>query len=254
MINTARCLCILIISMVFGGSVHGYQMRTPILLYHHVNVLPAHMSKAMRRWSMSPDQFKAQLDWVSTHGFHTITMEELIGHLKHRLALPYKPIVLSFDDGLKEHYSVVYPILKEHHFVATFFIITGSVGHSAFMDWKQIRQMSADGMDIEAHTLTHPDLAILPYQQAQDEIVGSKRILERHLNKSVTVLAYPYGCYNEDVVAITRAAGYEGAVSVSGINDGYLFRADESFTLQRYAIEGGEDLGYLAHLKGFDSK
>ncbi len=255
--RTARLLCALMVGIVWGGSVYGFPVKeqnTPILLYHHVNVLPAHMSKAMRRWSLSPQKFEAQMDWVAAHGFHTITMEQLIRHLKHGLALPPKPIVLSFDDGWKDHYSVVFPILKKHDFVGTFFIITDSVGHSAFMNWKQILRMSAAGMDIQAHTLTHPRLSTLPHEEAQHEIVESKRILEKHLNKPVTVLAYPYGCYNDDVIAIAKAAGFEGAATVSGLNGGYLFRADQSYTLERYAIEGGDNLEYIAHIKGFDSK
>lgn len=239
---------------VGGGDASANEQFTPILLYHHINVLPAHMSRAMRRWSLSPQKFESQLDWVENHGFHTVTMEQLIDHLKHGLNLPPKPIVLSFDDGLKEHYSVVLPILKKYHFVGTFFIITDSVGHSAFMNWKQILEMRDDGMDIEAHTLTHPDLSALPHEQAFYEIAGSKAILERHLNKPVTVLAYPYGCYNDDTIAIAKAAGFEGAARVSGINDGYLYRADQSYTLERFAIEGNENLDYLAHIKGFDSK
>ena len=122
------------------------------------------------------------------------------------------------------------------------------------MNWKQILEMSDAGMDIEAHTLTHPDLSTLSHEQAAYEIAGSKRILERHLKKPVTVLAYPYGCYNDDTIAITKAAGFEGAARVSGINDGYLYRADQSYTLERFAIEGNENLDYLAHIKGFDSK
>lgn len=112
--------------------------------------------------------------------------------------------------------------------------------------------MSAAGMDIQAHTLTHPKLSTLSHEQAEYEIRGSKKILERHLNKPVTVLAYPYGSYNEDVIAITKSAGYEGAVTVSGWNDGYLYRADRSYTLVRYAIEGGDNLDCIAHIKGFE--
>ena len=109
-------------------------------------------------------------------------------------------------------------------------------------------------MDIEAHTLTHPDLSKLTHEQAVLEITKSKILLENQLNKPVTILAYPFGCYNEDVMAVTKAAGYEAAAAVSGINKGYLFRKDKSYALERYAIEGNEDLGWLAHVKGFDTK
>ena len=260
--NTPKLICALMVAMALEGNAHGFPHHTvlsgpgnakitPILLYHHIQDLPAKASAPFRRWSLSPEKFAAHMDWVAVHGFHTITMEQLIGHLKHGLALPLKPMVLSFDDGWKDNYSVVFPILKKHRFTATFFIITDSVGHSAFMNWEQILQMSAAGMDIQAHTLTHPKLSRLPHEEAQHEIVESKRILENHLKKPVTVLAYPYGSYNEDVIRITKSAGYEGAVTVSGLNDGYLFRADQSYTLDRYAIEGGENLEYLAHAKDF---
>jgi peptidoglycan/xylan/chitin deacetylase (PgdA/CDA1 family) len=251
--------------MILGTRVYGFpyhapvsvavkQQNIPILLYHHVRVLPANASWALRRWTLSPKKFEAQMNWVAAQGFHTISMEDLIDHLKHGGLLPPKPMVLSFDDGLKEHYSVVFPILKKYKFVATFFIITDSVGHSAFMNWGQILQMSADGMDIQVHTSTHPDLSVLSHEEAYQEIVGSKRALEKHLNKPVRILAYPYGYYNEDVIAIAKAAGLEGAATVSGVNDGYLFRADRSYTLERYAIEGNENLEYLAHAKGFGPK
>jgi len=261
----ARLLCALTVCMMAISSVYGSPVRDgetalvrqqniPILLYHHVNVFSPNESRALRRWSLSSEKLEAQMDWVEAHRFSPITMQELIGHLKHGLALPSKPIVISFDDGLEEHYSVVFPILKKHKFVATFFIITGSVGHLGFMNWGQILQMSAAGMDIQAHTMTHPDLSVLSHEEAYDEIVGSKRILEKKLNKQVAILAYPFGCYNEDVIAIARAAGFEGAATVRGVNDGYIFRRDRSYTLERYAIERGETLDYLAHSKGFDSK
>ena len=252
-----RWFFFLMAGIIGQGAAYGFPLKEqniPILLYHHINVLPAHMSKAMRRWSLSPQKFESQLDWIEGHGFHAVTMEQLIGHMKHDLPLPLKPIILTFDDGLKEHYSVVFPILKKYHLVGTFFVITDSVGHSAFMNWKQILEMSSAGMDIQAHTLTHPNLTTIDHQELQEEIMGSKKILERHLKKPVTVLAYPYGCYNDEVISITKAAGFEGAARVSGINDGYIYRADQSFTLERYAIEGNEDLDYLAHMKGFDAK
>ena len=98
------------------------------------------------------------------------------------------------------------------------------------MDWQQILQMSAAGMDIQAHTVTHPKLTTLSRSEVWYEIVDSKKVLEEHLKKPVTILAYPDGSYNDNVIAITKAAGLEGAVTISGQNDGYISRADQSYT------------------------
>ena len=223
-----------------------------ILLYHHIADLPAMASRAQKRWTLSPRKFEAHLEWIASHGFSPITMAQLIAHLKHGVPLPPKPIVISFDDGWKDQYPTAYQSLKKHNFLATFFIVTDSVGHSAFMNWEQLQEMSAAGMDIQPHSLTHPRLTELEGHDLRREIVESKKILENRLNKQVAVFSYPFGSYNDTVIAMVKSAGFEGAVSVSGFNGGYLFRNDQSYTLVRYPVESDVNLGEIARLKGFD--
>ncbi|MFA5363446.1 MAG: family 10 glycosylhydrolase [Candidatus Omnitrophota bacterium] len=221
----------------------------PILLYHHIADLPAGAGRAQRRWTISPEKFDAQMGWVAQHGFHPVTMAQLNAYLKHGLPLPYKPIVISFDDGWKDQYRNAVPILKKYNFSATFFIITDSVGHSDYMNWEQVREMSDSGMDIEPHSHTHSRLSVLPPEQAWREISGSKRLLEDNLHKPVSVFAYPYGSYGEDVISMVKDAGFDSAVTVNGLNGGYLFRADRSYVLSRYAVEGEDNLDDAALLK-----
>ena len=264
-IREARLLCAVLCSVFWAGCVpsHFHQLpidasvptaNVPILIYHHIEDAPRTASRAQRRWFISPKKFESQMDWVAAHGFYPITMEQLIAHLKHGQILPSKPIVLTFDDGWKDHYSVVFLILKEHHFVGTFFVITDSVEHSAYMTWEQLRVMSAAGMDIQSHTVTHSRLSTLPLAKARYEIIESKKVIEERLHRPVVVLAYPFGSYDDDVIAITKAAGLEGAATVSGLNGGYLLRADRSYTLDRYAVENDDDIDSIARLKGFDPK
>jgi len=225
----------------------------PILLYHHIEELPPAASHARKRWTLAPRKFEAQMDWVARQGFHPITAQQLIAHLRNGDALPSKPIVLTFDDGWKDHYSTVLPILQKHDFVATFFIVTGSVGNSASMTWDEVKALSDADMDIQSHTVSHPRLSTLSYKKARHEIFDSKSVLEEKLNKPVTVLAYPYGKYDEEVITIAKEAGMEGAVAVSGLNVGYLLRTDASYTLERYAVEGDEKIEDIAERKGFAS-
>jgi peptidoglycan/xylan/chitin deacetylase (PgdA/CDA1 family) len=263
--RTTRFLCVLMLGMSLAGCSPAFSRRVtpdaaakkenvPMLLYHHIEDVPATASVAKQRWSLSPKKFEAQLDWISARGFHPVTMEQWIAHVKHGQSLPAKPIVLSFDDGWKEHYAVVFPALKKRNFAGTFFIITDSVGHSAYVNWEQLQEMSASGMDIQSHALTHSRLSTLPPEKALREILDSKKILENRLNKPVVLLAYPYGSYDDDVIAAAKAAGLEGAATISGLNGGYLLRADQSYTLVRYAIESNDDLAGIARLKGFDQK
>ncbi len=220
--------------------------RVPILLYHHIQEVSGHAKGALCRWSLSPQKFANQMDWIAEEGFAVITMAQLNDHLRHNTPLPAHPIILTFDDGWKDHYSVVMPILAKHHFSATFFITTDSVGHTDFVTWDELKKMAQAGMDIQAHSLTHPKLNQLTEQQAYREISESKKVLESHLGKRVFIFAYPFGRYTQKIIELVKSAGYESATVVSGNNIGYLYRADRSYTLSRIAVEGDATLQGLS--------
>jgi uncharacterized lipoprotein YddW (UPF0748 family) len=257
--TTIQSLGILIISVFTAGCVHTYvphrdvmptrEARVPILLYHHIAQLPDNASPAQKRWTLTPEQFDDQIRWIVKHGFHPVTMAELSGHLKDGLPLPLKPIVISFDDGWKDQYNNAFPILKKYNFKATFFIITDSVGHSAYMNWDEVLKISDSAMDIELHSHTHARLPALSVKEAWQEIDDSKKILENHLKKPVSVFAYPYGHYDDEIISLVKDAGFDAAVTLSGLNNGYLFRADQSYTMSRYAVEGSDKLEYVSQLK-----
>lgn len=234
--------------LFYGGTAPAgaADQKVPILLYHHLQDVPPKASPLLRAWSISPKKLESQVQWLMAHGFHTITMAQLVAHLKHHQALPEKPIVLTFDDGWRDHYEIAFPMLKKYRCVATFFIITDSVGHSAYMNWDQIRRMSESGMDMEAHTVTHPKLTRIPPQDAYREIEQSKKVLEDHLHRPVTIFAYPFGAYDDRVIGQVREAGYEAAAAVSGMNGSYLYRADESYTLFRKVVMNYEALDHFA--------
>lgn len=254
-----QAFSILVAGVIITGCAHVRDYRNdvapvkqaniPILLYHHIAELPDGASRAQRRWTLSPKKFANQMRWITEHGFHPVTMAQLNGFLKHGLQLPVKPIVISFDDGWKDQYRDAFPILKKYNFSATFFIITDSVGHSAYMNWDQVSELSDSGMDIEPHSRTHPRLSMLSSEQAWREIYDSKIILENHLHKPATVFAYPFGSGGDKVISLIKEAGFDTAVAVDGLNGGYIFRADQSYTLSRYAVEGEDNLENIAQLK-----
>jgi peptidoglycan/xylan/chitin deacetylase (PgdA/CDA1 family) len=83
----------------------------------------------------------------------------------------------------------------------------------------QVLAMRRAGMRIGAHTRSHPILASLPDEQAEQELRGSREDLEALLGEPVRVLAYPNGKpdvdYSARSVAIARQAGFEVAVSTA---------------------------------------
>ncbi len=213
-------------------------------MYHHIKDLAPNASELDLTWTVAPNNFLAQIDWLAQHGYQTITMAKLNAHLRDRTPLPSKPIIITFDDGWVEDYAIAFPALKKSNFVGTFFVYTQPLDRSAlYLSWKQIEEMTAAGMSFEAHTLTHPHLRTLNAENMAHEITESKKILESRLKKPVVSFAYPFGEYNNAVIDALKRAGFESAVT---IDPGYRQRADRIYQLQRVRVPYTASLQDLA--------
>jgi peptidoglycan/xylan/chitin deacetylase (PgdA/CDA1 family) len=212
----------------------------PILMYHHLKDLPSGAGELDLTWTVAPKNFQAQMDWLAQRSYQTITMAQLNAHLKSRQPLPVKPMVISFDDAWEDDYSVAFPTLKRYNFIGTFYVDIQPLDRSPlYLSWNQIAEMSAAGMDFQAHTLTHPHLRSLSYDSATREIAESKKILEMRLNKPVVSFAYPFGEYNNTVTDMVKRAGFEDAVT---IDSGYRQRADQIYLLHRMRVSYNDAL------------
>jgi len=220
----------------------GQAAHIPILMYHHINDLPGNASELEQTWTVAPKNFEAQMSWLVQNGFHAITMAQLVAHLRDHQPLPAKPIVISFDDGWAEQYAIAFPILRQHGLIGTFFVYTNPIDRSLYLSWAQLQEMTLAGMDIQAHSLSHPHLRVLPADTAYKEIAESKAILEKRLGKPVLAFNYPFGEYNPAVIEMVRRAGYQSAVTLAS---GYKQRADALFTLQRIRISYNDSLDDL---------
>lgn len=222
---------------------NGEAAVIPILMYHHLNDLPGEASELEQTWTVAPKEFDSQMAYLAQHGFHSITMAQLVAFLTRRQTLPSRPLVISFDDGWIEQYTVAYPILKKYGLRGTFFVYTNAIDHKAFMTWGQVEELAANGMDIESHSLTHPHLRTLSPDAAFKEIADSKTLIEKRVGKPVIAFNYPFGEYNSAIVDLVKRAGYASAVTIAG---GYKQRADELFTLHRIRISYPDTLDDLA--------
>ena len=98
-------------------------------------------------------------------------------------------------------------------------VVGEELPHDLMMSDAQVREMAAMGMEIGAHTVSHPILAGIADGDARQEIVGSKRRLEEILGDEVSTFAYPNGRPGQDYSAqhpgMVRAAGFRAAVSTA---------------------------------------
>jgi len=186
----------------------------PILMYHYIRDYHVASDPEGINLSVAPALFAQQMQYLATHGYTPITLDMLAAIFAGKARAPAKPIVLTFDDGYKDFFTAAFPILKQHHFHAVSFVITGFVGEHRYLSWKNIKEMQASGLiAFESHTVHHTYLPAVSYQQALDEVVTSKKILERETGAPVNFIAYPDGATDATVESAVQKAGYIGALS-----------------------------------------
>jgi peptidoglycan/xylan/chitin deacetylase (PgdA/CDA1 family) len=124
-----------------------------------------------------------------------------------------KFVIINFDDSHESEYTYAKPILDKYGFKATFFevcnwIEAGYHESDISIGWQQIAALQQDGMDIESHTMTHPNLNDLSSQSDLDYEIGqSKQCLENH-GINPTIFAYPNGEGSDDPKVVNTVAKY----------------------------------------------
>ena len=195
------------------------------------------------------------MQYLKEHGYTPITALQMVEMLANSERLPKKPVVLTFDDGHKSHYTTVVPLLRKYGYRATFFVYTDVIAEKSEkqLTWDELRTMGREGMDIQSHTKSHPYLTRTKqneshsayHERLQNEIYGSKRILEEKLQLKVDLLAYPYGWFNRDIEAMAIKAGYQGIFTVNwGVNSD----TENPFRIKRRVMENtmsSEDLNQV---------
>ena len=201
-----------------GVAVVKRDPSVPYSVPEGVSVLMYHMigNEQGNAAIMTEANLRIQMNYLRDHGYHPITMQELYDYVTKGAPLPEKPVCITFDDGYLDSYTIVYPLMKEYGYPWTLFLITDDVGKPYNrMTWDQLKEMAdSHTVTIANHTLSHPKLHNLATaKEKEKEIVEANQALKYHLGIDNPWLAYPYGDYDDEVVAIAKKSGIKMAVT-----------------------------------------
>jgi len=203
--------------------------QVPILMYHKVSKDMSRLGK----FTVSPGDFEADLQYLRDNGYTTLTMADLIAYVQEGVELPKRPVVLTFDDGAYSDYLYVFPLLQVYEMKAVISII-GRVTdeysaegrtdiHYPHLIWDQIREMVMSGcIEIQNHGYDmHHGCGV---QRAYGE---TGRNYEQRMSADLTQLqtralaetgvipntfTYPFGGYNTESEELLRTLGFSASL------------------------------------------
>ena len=86
-------------------------------------------------WTITTDNFKEQLDYLKNNNYKTLTMDEFYRWKNKELNLPYKSVLITFDDGFLSNYEYAFKLLKEYNMNATVFVVGSFIENSTQNTW-----------------------------------------------------------------------------------------------------------------------
>ena len=214
-----------------------------VLFYHRI------ADDGANAWTTSNRTFARQIRWLADH-FDMVSLEE--AQRRIRIRDNSRPCVsITFDDGYASNCHQAIPLLVKERIPCTYFVTVRNVLKSepfshdlaagnrfAPNDLEQLKAMAAAGIEIGAHTYSHPNLGeVTQRQQLYEEVVAAGRQLQESLGHRVRYLAFPFGQYDNltsEAFELAHKAGYEAVCSAYG---GYNFPGDDPFHLQRIHVD-----------------
>lgn len=232
-----------------GTSLIYYKDKAIVLVYHDIRQMPA--SEEAGASTLGADRLEDHLMMLESRGFQIISMDAFAGFMLEGRSIPPNAVILTFDDGYESFYSEAFPILKRFGASASNFIV--GISSDLFnpdaephLTWEQMRELKSHGMGIYSHTYNlhrmvpadrtgseEPALTARMHleqkRRSETEPEYRRRIFsdltflekrfEQELGRDRSLLAFPYGSYDEIVLDEGAKAGIELFFTVEeGIN------------------------------------
>jgi peptidoglycan/xylan/chitin deacetylase (PgdA/CDA1 family) len=215
--------------------------RTSLILCYH-GVAATRVADDPHFFCVAPRRLRAQIALLQAAGFRFVTVGELAASgPADGVPPPAGLVALSFDDGWHDNHANLLPLLKTMGVPATIFVVSGLMGlpnpwirreaNMRMMSEAEVRDCVAAGLEIGAHTVTHPDLSLVSRYGCDYEIGTSRRVLQDVTQTEVGTFAYPYFHYGPDAVQAVRDSGFSAAAA--GREDRW-----DPFALPRTLITG----------------
>ena len=239
----ARCTISLLIAALLllpaiARAADTATVRVPILVYHRFGPVVADDMTVTTR------VFESQLQIIHDRGYTVVPLADLIAYLQGTGAPPPpRSVVITVDDAHRSIYTEMLPLIRRYRYPVTLFVYPSAVSNASYaMTWEQLRELQRTGLfTIQAHTYWHPNfrvekrrLAAADYVRFVDrQFTLSQSVLEKRLGARPDMMAWPFGIYDDELMATARRDGYVAAFTLERRP---VSKSDNLMALPRYLM------------------
>lgn len=238
------CMAILALTVVAGLGIVGFHRERPIpaedqlpvLMYHHV----VENDQPCNEMTVTVERLEKDLKWLQEHDYQSVLPRELA----EGCPLPEKAVLITFDDGYRSNYDLLYPLLLKYKTKAVIsnIVLMQDIGASNFLSWEMCREMSESGLvEIGSHTyqlhnlgdlggsFNHEGINGIQRDPQESDEAFQKRVLddiqrsydriEQEIGQPPTFFAYPFGVREPAADERIQQLFFVTAVTQPGIAD-----------------------------------
>ncbi|MFA6313986.1 MAG: polysaccharide deacetylase family protein [Sterolibacterium sp.] len=224
----------------------------PVVVYHRFGAV------ASDGMTVRTSAFAAQLEFLKENDFTVVPLRKIVNRVRGgNEPLPDKAVAITVDDGHRSVYTEMLPLVRRYSIPVTLFIYPSAISNASYaLTWRQLEELRQSGLfDIQSHTYWHPNfkqerrrLPAGAYRGiVRMQLVKPRQILARRLGINADMLAWPFGIYDDELMA---AAGEAGYVAGFTLDRRHPSPADRPLALPRYLITSGVSLREFRRLLG----
>lgn len=235
-----------------AAAAEGLPVLVPILVYHRFG---ATVADSM---TVTTAVFVSHLQTLQQTGYSVIPLSQLVDFLRGQgPPPPPRSVVITVDDGHRSVYTELFPLISQFRIPVTLFVYPSAISNAPYaLSWEQLREMQRSGLcEVHSHSYWHPNfkqdrrrMAAADFERTVEmQLKQSKARLETELGRTVDLLAWPFGIYDDWLLAKAAAAGYRAGFSIERRPAG---RGENLMALPRYLMLDSDRTEALRRILG----
>ena len=228
-------------SVAIAGPASESATSATILLYHRFGPVVADSM------TVTTAVFASQLKYLHDNRYTIVPLRDVMNFAAGHGELPPRAVAITADDGHRTVFSDMKPLVERYRIPVTLFIYPSAISNASYaMTWEQLAELKATGLfSVESHTYWHPNFRIEKRRLSAEaygkfvdgQLSKSRQVLERRLGGHVTMLAWPFGIYDDELIAAAAKSGYVAAFTIERHK---VSRGDKLMALPRFIVANGD--------------